>query len=129
MIDLPVDIPEKPDALALKNVNGEIAFEDVTFQYETGDENLLSDVHRYGSMDNVTAVLSGARTVVRKKRSVPHPGAQHCSGPGKFSRFTRTACGTGGQAGQVKRPSPISSRVCMTRTPEPSASMGTTCVM
>lgn len=59
VIDLPVDIPEKPDALTLHDIQGEIAFEDVSFTYATGDEYLLSDVHRYGSMDNVTAVFSG----------------------------------------------------------------------
>ena len=51
---------------------GEIVFDDVSFKYETGDEKLLSDVHRYGSMDNVTAVLSGtqpASAQMRKKRS------------------------------------------------------------
>ncbi|NPV77554.1 MAG: ABC transporter ATP-binding protein [Anaerolineae bacterium] len=60
VIDLPVDIPEAPDAVALKDVRGEIVFEDVSFKYEKGDEALLSDVHRYGSIDNVTAVLSSA---------------------------------------------------------------------
>lgn len=59
VIDLPVDIPEKPDALVLSDARGEIEFERVSFQYENGDEHLLSEVHRYGSMDNVTAVLSG----------------------------------------------------------------------
>ncbi len=59
VIDLPVDIPEKPDALDLADIRGEIEFDHVSFQYESGDEKLLSDVHRYGSMDNVTAVLSG----------------------------------------------------------------------
>ncbi len=76
VIDLPVDIPEKPDAVVLKNVKGEIAFENVTFQYETGDENLLSDVHRYGSMDNVTAVLSGARTVGEEEEVSPRTQAR-----------------------------------------------------
>jgi len=61
VIDLPVDIPESPDALTLKDVRGEIEFDDVTFKYEVGDENLLSDVHRYGSIDNVTAVFSGTK--------------------------------------------------------------------
>ncbi len=61
VIDLPVDIPEKADAVALRDVRGEIIFDQVSFQYESGDEKLLSDVHRYGSMDNVTAVLSGAK--------------------------------------------------------------------
>ena len=59
VIDLPVELPEKPDAVRLEDIRGEIKFENVIFQYESGDESLLSDVHRYGSMDNVTAVLSG----------------------------------------------------------------------
>ena len=59
VIDLPVELPEKADAVALTDVRGGIEFEGVSFQYESGDEHLLSDVHRYGSMDNVTAVLSG----------------------------------------------------------------------
>ena len=59
VLDLPVDIAEKPDAAALQNVKGEITFDHVSFQYEHGDEHFLSDVHRYGSMDNVTTVLSG----------------------------------------------------------------------
>ncbi len=60
VVDLPVDIAEKPDALELGPVRGEIEFDDVTFQYERNDLSLLSDVHRYGSMDTVTAALSGA---------------------------------------------------------------------
>lgn len=59
VIDLPVDIPEKAEAAVLNNARGEIVFNDVTFYYEAGDEHFLSDVHRYGSIDNVTAVLSG----------------------------------------------------------------------
>ncbi|HWQ45863.1 MAG TPA: ABC transporter ATP-binding protein [Longilinea sp.] len=58
LIDLPIEIAEKPDALVLQEVRGEISFEDVSFHYKLGDEFLLSDVHRYGSMDNVTNVLS-----------------------------------------------------------------------
>ena len=58
VLDLPVDIAEKKDAFALNNVKGEITFENVSFQYEKGDEHFLSDVHRYGSLDNVTAVHS-----------------------------------------------------------------------
>ena len=59
VIDLPVEIIETPGALSLRDLKGEIVFEDVSFKYEMGDEHLLSDVHRYGSMDQVTAVLSG----------------------------------------------------------------------
>lgn len=61
VIDLYVDIAEKPDALDLKNSRGEIVFDNVSFKYESGDEKLLSDVHRYGSLENVTTILSGAR--------------------------------------------------------------------
>ncbi len=59
VIDLPVDIAEKPDAMELRQARGEISFENVNFIYEIGDEYLLSDVHRYGSVDNVTTVHSG----------------------------------------------------------------------
>lgn len=58
VIDLPVDIPEKEGAFQLVSVKGAIQFENVSFKYETGDEVLLSDVHRYGSVESVTAVLS-----------------------------------------------------------------------
>ncbi len=59
VIDLPVDIVEKADAQTVKKVRGEIRFEEVTFIYDSGNGKQLSDVHRYGSMDNVTGVLSG----------------------------------------------------------------------
>jgi ATP-binding cassette subfamily B protein len=62
VIDLPVDITEKSDATVLKDIQGEIVFENVSFNYEAGDEKLLSDVRRYGSVDNVSAVLSGTQT-------------------------------------------------------------------
>ena len=59
IIDLPQDITERPDAIPLKDVHGELVFENVSFRYEINKESLLSDVHRFGSMENVTAVLSG----------------------------------------------------------------------
>ena len=71
VIDLPVELPESPDAVVLKDVAGALSFEDVTFKYENGDEVLLSDVPRYGSMDNVTAVLSGAKPVTNSEETAP----------------------------------------------------------
>lgn len=62
VIDVPVEIDERPDAIALKDARGEIRFDHVTFTYQTGDEKLLSDVHRYGSMDSVPTVLSEGGT-------------------------------------------------------------------
>ena len=76
VIDLPVDIPEKTDALVLNNARGEIVFDDVTFLYEAGDEHVLSDVHRYGSMDNVTAVLSGEKQETGEEETLPHSQAR-----------------------------------------------------
>ena len=59
VLDLPPDIIEMPEALVLERARGEITFDAVSFQYEKGDEHFLSDVHRYGSIENVAAALSG----------------------------------------------------------------------
>jgi ATP-binding cassette subfamily B protein len=59
VIDLPHDLLEEPEAIPLKDVNGELVFDHVTFRYDAGGKTLLSDVKRYGRMDNVEAVLSG----------------------------------------------------------------------
>jgi ATP-binding cassette, subfamily B, bacterial len=59
VIDLPLEIEEKPDAKDLKDVRGELVFDNVTFDYAMDPRNLLSEVKRYGRMDNVRAVLSG----------------------------------------------------------------------
>ncbi|MGE5251756.1 MAG: ABC transporter ATP-binding protein, partial [Bacteroidota bacterium] len=58
VIDLPEDIPEATNAHVLKDVRGELRFENVTFDYHVGISGLLSEVKRYGSMENVKAVLS-----------------------------------------------------------------------
>ena len=63
VMDLPLDIEDKPDALHPENAVGHIQFDHVSFQYQDGDENLLSDVRRYGQMSEVTAVLSGEKPV------------------------------------------------------------------
>ncbi|KAF0111381.1 MAG: peptide/lipid/heavy metal/multidrug exporter [Chloroflexi bacterium] len=59
VIDLPLDIEENEEPVSLNEVKGEIIFDDVTFTYQTGDEPFLSDVHRYGSMESITTVMSG----------------------------------------------------------------------
>ena len=58
VIDLPEGIPEKPDAVRLDTVRGELVFEDVSFTYELA-ESALSEVRRYGQIDSVKASLSG----------------------------------------------------------------------
>jgi len=61
IIDLPHDIEEKKDALVLKDTKGELAFENISFKYSINENIMLSAVKRYGSMANVTAVMSGGK--------------------------------------------------------------------
>lgn len=59
IIDLPLEIAEKPKALHLDNVKGELEFERVSFRYTIDEDNLLSDVERIGKMDSIAATRSG----------------------------------------------------------------------
>jgi ATP-binding cassette subfamily B protein len=59
VIDLPLDIKEKPGAIALSNAQGRLTFDDVSFKYEIDEAALLSSVQRHGRIDSVEAVLSG----------------------------------------------------------------------
>jgi ATP-binding cassette subfamily B protein len=59
IVDLPLEIDDRPNAVSLRETHGELVFKDVSFRYQLGDEHLLSEVHRYGHVDNVRAVLSG----------------------------------------------------------------------
>lgn len=61
IIDLPHDIEEKKDALILTNAKGELAFENISFKYSINENIMLSTVKRYGSMADVTAVMSGGK--------------------------------------------------------------------
>ena len=60
VIDLPADIEEKQEAYKLEKIKGDLVFDDVTFVYEIDEKLLLTDVKRYGQVDDVGAVLSGA---------------------------------------------------------------------
>jgi ATP-binding cassette subfamily B protein len=59
VLDLPLEIAEKPEALVLPVVRGTLEFEDVGFRYTVNEKGLLKDVRRFGQMQNVQAVLSG----------------------------------------------------------------------
>jgi ATP-binding cassette subfamily B protein len=75
VIDLPEDIAEPADAVALLSPRGELVFDNVDFKYEVDENKLLSDVRRYGSLDAVTAVLSlaeeGRSAAEREKTESP----------------------------------------------------------
>ena len=59
MLDLPLEIAEKPGALVLQSVRGVLEFDDVSFRYTIDEKDLLKDVRRFGQMQDVKAVLSG----------------------------------------------------------------------
>jgi ATP-binding cassette subfamily B protein len=73
VIDLPVEIDEKPGAVHLDEVNGELRFENVCFSYDDSTTYLLSEVKRFGQVSDVTAVLSGEEIkheeVIEEERS------------------------------------------------------------
>ncbi len=75
VIDLPLDIDEKPDAHVLQDMRGELAFENVTFIYTVDESKLLSGVERHGETDLVQTVLSGDgktdKENGKRERSVP----------------------------------------------------------
>ncbi|GAB4519685.1 MAG: ABC transporter ATP-binding protein [Anaerolineae bacterium] len=56
VLDLPLDIEEKPNAIPLNNVSGRVTFDDVSFRYDLNADLLLSDVERYDEEDGT---LSG----------------------------------------------------------------------
>jgi len=62
VIDLPLEIEEKPNAIQLKDIRGDLVFEGVSFRYDQKNVPQLSQVERHGSMSNVTAALSGGKT-------------------------------------------------------------------
>lgn len=59
VIDLPQDIVETPNPYQPEEVMGDLVFENVSFRYDLDESKLLSEVKRYGSVENVKAVLSG----------------------------------------------------------------------
>ncbi|HUH97741.1 MAG TPA: ABC transporter transmembrane domain-containing protein [Anaerolineales bacterium] len=58
LLDLPHDISEKMDAEELEDIQGDLVFENVTFNYDVDESKLLREVKRYGKMEDVGAVLS-----------------------------------------------------------------------
>lgn len=63
IIDLPLEIEEKEDAVHLDTVDGQIVFDNVTFSYDFDESILLRDVERVGhgrrGSSAVMAALSG----------------------------------------------------------------------
>ena len=68
IIDLPTDIPEKENAIVLHDVQGNLEFDHVTFNYNVDSIKFLKEVKRYGRMDDVGAVLSLAKPTTDDKQ-------------------------------------------------------------
>lgn len=84
VIDLPLDIIEKPNAVPLKDVRGEVTFDHVSFRYDINAENLLTEVNRPGRMDNIKNVMSldangdgkAAKVTANGEADAPHTQAR-----------------------------------------------------
>ena len=59
VIDLPLEIREKRQAIHLETIDGELEFANVSFRYQISDAQLLSDVERIGRFASVDATRSG----------------------------------------------------------------------
>lgn len=79
VIDLPQDIVEKPDAIELRDVRGELEFDNVTFTYKVDEALLLKQVKRYGRHEDIGAVLSLADKGNGKKKDEEHASASGVS--------------------------------------------------
>jgi ATP-binding cassette subfamily B protein len=109
VLDLPLEIEERPDAVDLGRVRGEIRFEDVSFSYQApGNGVELSAVERWGARD--LPPLNGSRP------SLPYHGAPtprpQPSPRGSGSLFARGSSlpspsqdGTAGSASLLPSPS------------------------
>jgi ATP-binding cassette subfamily B protein len=80
VIDLPQDIIEKENANELRDVRGELEFDDVSFNYQVDSSKLLKDVKRYGRHEDVGAVLSLADKVDKKNGKKKDEGSVSDSG-------------------------------------------------
>jgi ATP-binding cassette subfamily B protein len=71
VLDLPLDVPEKPDAITLTDVRGRLEFDHVSFAYDVDESHLLSRVYRPGQIHAIDAVLSGG-----ERPAAPLPPAE-----------------------------------------------------
>ncbi len=65
VLDIPMEITEKPDAIALEDVKGSLAFEDVTFDYaelQSGQRAGLTEIVRYSRSAGETLLRRGRQS-------------------------------------------------------------------
>ena len=74
VLDLPVEIQDRADAVVLGAARGELTFDQVTFKYEVRADQMLSDVKRPGQVSGVMQVMSLGATPGAGGPAVPPPG-------------------------------------------------------
>jgi len=94
VIDLPQDIVEKENATVLRDVKGELEFDNVTFNYQVDESKLLKDVKRYGRHEDVAAVLSLAKPTTDDGQQTKAAGK---NGPSSTLAPGASACVVSGQ--------------------------------
>lgn len=80
IIDLPQDIEEKENAIALTNIKGKLEFDNVSFNYKVDSTKLLKDVKRYGNKDDVVTVISGGNSQISRIKRPDESGASSATG-------------------------------------------------
>ena len=68
VLDLPLEIEEREDAIELQHPRGELTFDNVSFSYRESGSNLLRDVTRHGRLEDI-AVISGTARQAEEQRS------------------------------------------------------------
>ncbi len=71
VLDMPVEIDDRPDAIALEACRGHVRFEDVTFSYESGTDIAagLQDVERFGRHGGGPEVTKSGRRIESPDRA------------------------------------------------------------
>lgn len=75
VLDLPVEIKEKEQAVELKDIRGEIRFEHVCFEYNDNPKDLLSEVKRFGSQSDARAGIADEEAP-EMDEGLEHPASQ-----------------------------------------------------
>ncbi|MDK2981391.1 MAG: ATP-binding cassette, subfamily bacterial [Chloroflexota bacterium] len=75
VLDLPVEIEEKEEAVQLKKTRGEIRFDHVWFEYNDNPQDLLSEVKRFGSDSDARAGIANEE-VPEIDMDKEHPASQ-----------------------------------------------------
>ncbi len=99
VLDIPVEIAEAPDAQPLRDVEGRIAFDHVTFDYTA-----LSDGQRAGLAEVVRYDWGGSETLVRRGRGrKPRSVAYRPNGAADDTEAPETANGNGSAPAAPRR--------------------------